>query len=91
MRINKYVLLPALLATSFYCGMKFSPEKKYVAFEKGHDWFLQTPTTTLPIYENNQVGTVHYRMKGLLEEDVSVLSLALSKIRQEAKDISKID
>lgn len=91
MSIGKYCIISALMAGSFYVGMHHVPAKKYRAFEENHEWFLETPTQVMPIYENNQVGTVESRMRGLLDEDVSVLTFALSKIRQDSKDISDID
>jgi hypothetical protein len=91
MQISKYVAITALAAGSFYAGMRYTPSQPYEAFEENHEWFLRTPDCTKPIYENDQVGTVEDRMRGLLVEDLSVLNFALSKIRQDSKDISEID
>ncbi|MGM5483494.1 MAG: hypothetical protein ACQER9_01095 [Nanobdellota archaeon] len=86
--MKKYIIAFAASYAAFIATDKlvFEEKKEYNTFMEEHCWFLKTPEGKLPIYDNNQVGSIHYRMKGLMEEPPDKLEKSLEVIRKEMSD-----
>jgi hypothetical protein len=56
-----------------------SKDKPYQTRQIDDQWYLETPTTTLPI-EQDQVGTLEHRLYGILNEEPAKVQYTLEKI-----------
>jgi hypothetical protein len=65
------------------------PEKTYETIEREGNWYLVTPKTELRIYEDDQVGSLPYRIQGILDEPPALVDAELERIIKDAQTQKK--
>lgn len=91
----KQIIYTGLLIASFAAG-RYWPEnkpkpvqRKFEAMTLDDNWYLKYQNNKIPLtIVNNspQLGSIKYRMRGLLEENVIDLKYSLAKIKESLQD-----
>ena len=82
------IIYIGLIAASYLAGRMQFETKEIKTKEINHNWYLITENNKIPLfnsYNNIQLGSVKYRLEGLLEEEPSELTRNINKIRTEMR------
>ena len=92
---RKLIFATGLFATGFFCGMFYEGQDSrvdlvtqqypYVVRNSQDIQYLQFEDHKKIITSDAQLGTVYYRMQGLLNEDLSTLTDAYKRIQNSIR------